>query len=110
MRMLGDPINYNDPWGLIPCSDIRVGGLQGPSLYAFLTPRTDVGLLAITVFVESAMRNTPAGAEEMGAIASVIMNRYNIVNGSIKMMRRDGSVQAPPRGWERRTRPFDRLS
>jgi hypothetical protein len=68
-------------------------------LSTFLNPNTDIGLLAITVFVESAMQNTAAGAEEMGAIASVIMNRYNIVNGFVKMVREDGSVQGRPRNW-----------
>jgi RHS repeat-associated protein len=99
--VLNDPINFNDPEGLIPCGDIIIGpaGSEGPTLSAFLNTNTDMGLLAITVFVESAMRNTASGAQEMGAIASVVMNRYNIVNGHIKMVRSDGSVQAAPRGW-----------
>jgi RHS repeat-associated protein len=99
--VLNDPTNFNDPEGLIPCGDIIVGlvGSQAPRLSAFLNTNTDIGLLAVTVFTESAMRNTAQGAEEMAAIASVIMNRYNIVNGYVGMVRENGSVQAPPRAW-----------
>jgi hypothetical protein len=56
-------------------------------------------MLAVTIFAESAMKDTPEGAAEMGAIASVIMNRYNIVNGFVTMRYTDGSIRQPPTRW-----------
>ena len=101
---IGDPINGNDPTGLMTCGDIpgaNSGGLTGRTFQDILDTSTDYGLLAVTIFVESAGTATSNGALEMAAIGAVIMNRYNIVNGFTQLMRSDGTVQAAPAAWGR---------
>jgi len=98
----GDPINFNDPSGLLTCGDIpgaNSGGLTGRTFQQILNTSTDYGLLATTIYVESAGSASSQGSLEMAAIGAVIMNRYNIVNGFTQMGRSDGTYQAAPAAW-----------
>ena len=97
-----DPLNFNDPSGLLRCGDIpgaNAGGLTGRTFQDILNTSTDYGLLATTIFVESAGSASYSGAQEMAAIGAVIINRYNIVNGFTQLMRSDGTAQAAPAAW-----------
>jgi hypothetical protein len=93
-----DPVNFIDPEGLVRCSEIRVLG-SNQTISDLLNSGTDLGLVATTVFVESAMRTNDNGRAEMAAIAAVIVNRFNIVNGFVHMIRSDGTVQQAPAAW-----------
>src|SRR5665213_1215267 len=98
----GDPINFNDPSGLLTCGDIpgaNSGGLTGRTFQQILNTDTDYGLLATTIYVESAGSASSQGSLEMAAIGAVIMNRYNIVNGFTQMGRSNGTYQAAPAAW-----------
>jgi RHS repeat-associated protein len=98
----GDPVNFNDPQGLLRCGDIpgeHGGILTGRTFEDILDTGTDYGLLAVTIFVESARKASSQGFAEMAAIGAVIMNRFNIVNGYTQMTRSNGAVQSAPRGW-----------
>lgn len=88
-----------DPLGLLRCGEIGILGSPGKTVNHILDQGTDLGLVATTVFVESSARYSPQGADEMGAIAGVIVNRYNIVNNFAPMARDNGTVQAAPRAW-----------
>ncbi len=98
----GDPINFNDPSGLLTCGDIpgaNSGGLTGRTFQQILNTSTDYGLLATTIYVESAGSASSQGSLEMAGIGAVIMNRYNIVNGFTQMGRSNGTYQAAPAAW-----------
>ncbi len=98
-----DPINFNDPDGLMRCGDIpgvdASGKATGRTFEDILDTSTDYGLLAVTIFVESAGKGTGSGASEMAAIGAVIMNRFNIVNGYTEMQLSNGTVQSAPLAW-----------
>jgi RHS repeat-associated protein len=98
-----DPINVNDPSGLLSCGDVRLvnskGEFTGRTFAQGLSADSDLSLLTVTIFVESSGRATEQAAEEMAAIGAVIMNRYNLVNGFTQMYRSDGTFQHAPAGW-----------
>jgi RHS repeat-associated protein len=104
----GDPINFVDPEGLATCRDtplagatpagipsgITIGQLLGSSSAAIA--QTDIAALAVTIYTESgypswSRETNVASANEMAAIAMVIMNRFTLVNG-------DWDVLAGPPG------------
>ena len=81
----GDPINYYDPFGLLACGDLTFtekGNPQsGKTLSSILNGTSDLGLLADTIFTESGESTSASGAQEMGAIAATVMNRWQVLNG-----------------------------
>lgn len=84
------------------CGDIpgeNSGQPTGRTFDDILDTGTDYGLLAVTIYVESAGKASAQGFTEMAAIGAVIMNRFNIVNGYTHMARSNGTVQSAPLAW-----------
>ena len=81
----GDPINFNDPEGL-DCTDARLNGWTGIShgttVGQFLSKDSDLSALSKTLFAETRIASDNDAAMEKAAVAAVIMNRWQFVNGS----------------------------
>ncbi|MFN0169814.1 MAG: RHS repeat-associated core domain-containing protein [Bryobacteraceae bacterium] len=85
--VLGDPINYNDPEGLAPCRDFTVYAPTGANLGtvgSLLNLSTDFGILAAAVQLESSPN--AGNRAEKSLVASVIINRYQVVNGVLNIV------------------------
>lgn len=85
----GDPINKNDPSGLVSCADMVLDAVDR-TLGQLLTVDTDEGLLGLTIFNESkpatlAWVTSSNFYRQQDAIASSIWNRYLILNGRIQI-------------------------
>ena len=80
-----DPLNSIDPEGLAPCSEVVLEGWDGipngTTVGALLAQNSDLSAFAKTVFTEASVGWGDNNALEKGAIASVIMNRWQVVNG-----------------------------
>ncbi len=94
-----DPVNVLDPEGLEKCKDIGVVGSPNKTVNDLLDMGTALGIVATTIFTESAMNSDANDRNEMAAIAAVIITRYNIVNGVVSMIRSDGTFQQAPQAW-----------
>ena len=85
----GDPINLNDPDGLVPCSQMVLTPYN-KTLGELLTTSTDEGLFGLLIFSES---NPPTQSSvtsnafftQQDAIASTVWNRYRILNGEVRL-------------------------
>ena len=79
-----DPANLNDPDGL-DCSSVTLNGWSGVSngttLGTFLKGNTDLSILTETIFTEARQSTDVLATTEKSDIASVIMNRWQFVNG-----------------------------
>ena len=84
----GDPINFNDPDGLVRCGDLAILGTT-TTLGEAMRARTDLGLLANLVWAESAhtwsRQGTPSYYAEQDAIAWSVLNRWKILNGYLSV-------------------------
>src|SRR5205807_268646 len=80
-----DPLNSIDPEGLAPCDQVVLAGWDGipngTTVGALLAQNSDLSAFAKTVFTEASVGWSDNNALEKGAIAMVIMNRWEIVNG-----------------------------
>jgi RHS repeat-associated protein len=88
---LHDPVNQNDPSGLVPCRDLVVAG-TGATLGQLTASTTDSGLLAQLVWAEGAAGTdatigTAPYYVEREAIAMSVLNRWAILNGAITISR-----------------------
>ncbi len=92
-----DPINFFDPDGLSKCQDGIVvdHGVAKGTLGKLLDGKSDLSLISETIFTESAMSTSTNGAKEMSAIAAVIMNRWQILNGYFWMYDAKGYLLRP---------------
>jgi hypothetical protein len=83
----GDPTNLNDPEGLDACSEVKLAGWEGipagTTVGDFLSQNSDLSYFAVTVFTESGPGWDLLAALEKAAIAAVIMNRWQVVNGYV---------------------------
>lgn len=92
----GDPVNLFDPTGLTTCGQGIWSG-TGQSIGSIIGSGSNLALLTETIFTESAESASPAGQLEMGAIASVIMNRWQILNGYYWLSNGSGNlIQVSP--------------
>ena len=91
----GDPVNFYDPDGLI-CRDVRLFGIPGISngvtVGDLLGSNTDVSAFAQTVYLETRIGTDDAAVLEKAAVAGVIMNRWQFVNGYFRLTEGRGNA------------------
>ena len=98
----GDPVNFNDPEGLIPCSQASVvfNRQVVGTMQSFLTSGSDAATLALFIWGESGTNlNSPTYWDEKIAIGAVAVNRLALVNGTRRVL--DEGTGQPMRisGW-----------
>ncbi len=84
----GDPINSNDPDGLVACGALVNQGV-GQSVGSIMSTYNDLGYLAQTVWHESGpmykgdIANDMPFVTEQAYIATALVNRYDIARGTL---------------------------
>jgi RHS repeat-associated protein len=91
----GDPINFNDPSGLITCGNLPVDG--GGTVSSYLNAQSDTGTLTRFVWAEGGTlaANDSSQSELILAqetIAQAVENRIGIANSQIAVQGVDGNV------------------
>jgi RHS repeat-associated protein len=84
---LNDPVNGNDPDGLIPCGDLQIAGTG--TISEVVTENSNLGLLSELVWAESDHTWRRQGSltydAEQDAIAWTVVNRWKILNGYLSV-------------------------
>ncbi len=93
--VLGDPVNLNDPSGLVKCGDLEVVG--GRSLRDYVNARGDAGKLTRFVWAEGGTLTASGGSQaalalSMAYIAQAIENRLDVANGRVAVAGIDGNI------------------
>jgi hypothetical protein len=91
----GDPINFNDPTGLVTCGDLDVFG--GGSVSDYMNAGGDAGRLTRFVWAEGGTLSQNGGSQlAMGyaqmLIAQSIENRLAVANGQVAVQGADGNI------------------
>jgi RHS repeat-associated protein len=89
--VLNDPVNFNDPGGLVPCGDLVILGTNTTLRDAMTvsTRNPNLSLLASVVWAESdhtwSRQGSQAYFDEQDAIAWSVLNRWRILNGYLSV-------------------------
>jgi len=91
----GDPVNFNDPTGLVKCGDLQVEA--GGTVSDYLNASGDAGKLTRFVWHEGGSLADNGGsqtalADDDIAIAVAIENRLAIANGQVAVAVQDGNI------------------
>lgn len=95
----GDPVNFNDPDGLVACGDLLGFGTGGRTLRDLIMRSDDTGALARLVWAESSGSIFSSWyILEKTAVAVSVVNRWKISNGLIYIKGADGINRYPSFG------------
>ena len=96
----GDPVNFNDPDGLVACGDL-INAANGKSLNTIMTTYNDLGYLAQTIWHEGGplwktdSTNVNNFVKQQAYIATALENRYDIANGKLTAYTATGGTVNP---------------
>jgi RHS repeat-associated protein len=92
---MGDPVNGNDPSGLVTCGDLQVD--SGGTVSDYLLADSDAGLLTRFVWAEGGTLSANGGSQTaMGTsqmlVAQAVENRLAVANGQVAVQGADGNI------------------
>jgi RHS repeat-associated protein len=96
----GDPINFNDPTGLVACGDL-INQSNGRSVRTIMTTYNDLGYLAQTVWHEggpvyaSDIADPNSFITQQAYLATALENRFDIANGTLTAYTKSGGTVDP---------------
>jgi RHS repeat-associated protein len=95
-----DPINFTDPEGLESCAAAALvdapGIPTGSTIGSFINGNSDLAIFSQTIYTEARVAWDTNAMEEKAAIAAVIMNRWQIVNGYFNLQTGAGRATVIP--------------